>query len=273
MLAGPFFRTPDLGRYEPGYEEKRLILELSTWLEITDWLKRSRTILIPIGSMEQHGPNGYIGTDAICPSVIARAAESASPDSILVGPTFSVGCAQHHLGFPGTISLRPSTMVAAMVDWTQSLRCHGFRRFYWYNGHGGNIATINAAFSEIHAIRSFQTDGDSLPGLDMKLVNWWDFARVAELCEQLYPQGHGSHATASEVSVTYAAYPDYQKTDVAMSPKIAPTGNFGDAYQYREKFPDGRIGSDPSLSNAEDGRQIIEVAAAELQSDYRSFAR
>ena len=251
-----------------------MILELSSWPEVGAWLERSHTIVIPIGSMEQHGPNGYVGTDAICPSVIAREAESGSPDSILVGPTFGVGCAQHHLGFPGTITLRPSTMIAAILDWTQSLAHHGFRRFYWFNGHGGNIATVNAAFSEIHAKRSFRTNGDGLPGLDMKLVNWWDFPKVVELCERLYPTGHGTHATASEVSVTYAAYPDHQKTGVAMSPKIAPTtGDIGDAWQYREAFADGRIGSDPSQSNADDGRQLIEVAAAELRADLMTFAR
>ncbi len=249
-----------------------MILELSTWQDIEAWLERSSTILIPIGSMEQHGPNGFIGTDAICPSVIAREAESSSSESMLVGPTFSVGCAQHHLGFPGTITLRPSTMIAAMVDWTESLVRHGFRRFYWFNGHGGNIATIDAAFSEIHAKRSFRSDGDKLPGLELKLVNWWDLPKVAGLCTQLYPVGHGSHATASEVSVTYAAYPDYRKTDVAMSPKVAPSGDFGDAWQYRERFADGRIGSDPSLSNAEDGRQLIELAAAQLRSDLAKFA-
>ena len=52
--------------------------------------------------------------------------------------------------FAGTITLRPSTMIAAMLDWTQILARHGFERIYWLNGHGGNIATITAAFSEIY---------------------------------------------------------------------------------------------------------------------------
>ena len=249
-----------------------MLLERSTWPEIEARLERSRAIVIPIGSMEQHGPNGFIGTDAICPEVIARQAEADAPDDILVGPTFNVGCAQHHLAFPGTITLRPSTMIAAMLDWTNSLTRHGFEKFYWFNGHGGNVATIEAAFAEIHAQRSFDAAGaDNRQGLKLKRVNWWEFQPVMALCQKLYPKGHGLHATASEVSVTWAAYPDEARTEVDMSPKIAPLGRFGDAEQYRAAFPDGRIGSDPSQSNAEDGAKIIEIAAAELLKDLSRF--
>ena len=249
-------------------------LAVSTWPDIEQWLdKKHKAIVIPIGSMEQHGPNGFIGTDALCPEIISHHAEKDDPENMLVGPTFNVGCAQHHLGFPGTITLRPSTMVAAILDWANSLARHGFERIYWFNGHGGNIATIQAAFAEIHAQRSFDPRGaDNSPGMDLKLVNWWDFKAVEALCNQLYPTGHGMHATASEVSVTYYGYPDYARPDVEMSPKIAPMGLIGDAIQYRANFPDGRIGSDPSQSNAEDGKRLVETSATALIADFAKFA-
>ena len=123
-------------------------LHQSTWQEIDAYLVGSKGIVIPIGSTEQHGPNGLLGTDAICPEVIAKRAGDEA--GFLVGPTFNVGQAQHHMAFAGTITLRPSTMIAAMVDWTASLARHGFEKIYWFNGHGGNIATINAAFAEIY---------------------------------------------------------------------------------------------------------------------------
>ena len=63
--------------------------------------------------------------------------------------------AQHHLDFPGTISLRPSTFMAAIGDWTRSLAHHGFTRIFFLNGHGGNVASIEAAFSEIYAEASY----------------------------------------------------------------------------------------------------------------------
>src|SRR5215475_15634163 len=152
-------------------------LHLSTWPEVEAYLAKSKAILIPIGSTEQHGPNGLLGTDALCPEIIGRRAGDEA--GILVGPTFNVGQAQHHMAFSGTITLRPSTMIAAMMDWAQSLTRHGFERLYWFNGHGGNINTINAAFSEIYHGVSFGDDrGSNRAPLRLMLRNWWELSGV-----------------------------------------------------------------------------------------------
>ena len=60
-------------------------LPVSTWPDIEAWLNKSKTIVIPIVSFEQHWPNGFIGTDALCPEIIANHAESLAPDDILSG--------------------------------------------------------------------------------------------------------------------------------------------------------------------------------------------
>lgn len=247
-----------------------MLLALSTWCDVEAYLERSKAIILPIGSMEQHGPSGLIGTDAICPEVIAKEAAAENPD-VLVGPTFNVGCAQHHLAFPGSMTLRPSTMIAAITDWTHSLRRHGFERFYWFNGHGGNVATIAAAFAEIHAERSLAGPDTPLAQLSLRQCNWWELPSVMETCRRLHPRNEGAHATPSEVAVTYAAYPD-QVRDVVLEPKVAPMGSFGDAEDYRATFPDGRIGSDPSQATVDNGREIIQSAAQALLADFRSFA-
>ncbi|MBJ7483605.1 creatininase family protein [Brevundimonas sp.] len=248
-----------------------MLIHLSSWPEIAARLNAgaplSKTVIVPIGSNEQHGPTGLLGTDWLCPEIIAHAAEAGN-DSLTVAPTFNIGMAQHHLAFAGTISYRPSTFMAAISDWVASLSRHGFERIYFLNGHGGNVATIEATFSEIYAAHSFR--GDDAPFI-LKLRNWWDLPGVNGLCNSIFPTGHGMHATPSEIAVTQAAYPDRIKT-AAYSPQIAPNGPIRSALDYRARFPDGRIGSDPGQASPEKGQRIIDAAVPALIRDVTGFA-
>ena len=246
-------------------------LQLSTWPEVEAYLKGSTGIIIPIGSAEQHGPNGFIGTDALCPEVIA--AGIGDQTGAMVAPTISVGMAQHHLAFSGSITLRPSTLMAVIQDTINSLARHGYDRFYFLNGHGGNIATVSAAFSEIYAESSLGTAGHNRPGVRCKLRNWWDSAQVKRLSSKHFAGSEGGHATPSEVSLTYYAYPDdaARVKDTPMRPQVAPYGPIYDADDHRRRFPDGRIGSDPSLATIEIGEELYKAAVADAASDYRSF--
>ena len=246
-------------------------LQLSTWPEVAAYLKGSTGIIIPIGSAEQHGPNGFIGTDALCPEVIA-AGVGDQADAI-VAPTISVGMAQHHLAFSGSITLRPSTLMAVIQDTINSLARHGFDRFYFLNGHGGNIATVTAAFAEIYAESSLGTAGHNRPSVRCKLRNWWDSAGVKRISSHHFAGVEGGHATPSEVSLTYYAYPQdaARVKDTPMTPRVAPYGPIYDADDYRRRFPDGRIGSDPSLATVEIGAELFKAAVTDAASDYRSF--
>lgn len=240
-----------------------------TWPEVERYLDTNTGIIIPTGSTEQHGPMGLIGTDHICPEAIA--AEVAKHDSVVIGPSINVGMAQHHLAFPGTISLRPSTLVAVVRDIVTSLARHGFRHIYFLNGHGGNIPTVQAAFSEIYADYTFagaSGRGDGPPRC--KLANWFTLPEVTALARELYGDAEGHHATPSEVAVTQYAFPDHIKSARLEASRLHdefPT----DADDFRRAYPDGRMGSDSSLATPEHGRRFVEVAAAAVRRDFARF--
>ncbi|HED14207.1 MAG TPA: creatininase family protein [Gammaproteobacteria bacterium] len=244
-------------------------LQLSTWQEVDAYLSRSKGIIIPIGSTEQHGPNGLIGTDAICPEFIAKGV--AEKIDVLVAPTINVGIAQHHLGFAGSMALRPSTLIAVITDMVASLAHHGFERCYFLNGHGGNIATITAAFAEIYTNSSLHSPEEDFP-LRCKLSNWYMGLAVQQVSKELFADAEGSHATPSEVSLTYFAHPDAIKK-VAMSPQRAPTGPVYTALDFRQRFPDGRIGSEPALASTDSGEKLFHAAVRDITADYQAFLR
>ena len=248
-------------------------LQLCTWPEVEGYLKKSTGIIMPIGSTEQHGPTGFIGTDALCPELIAE--RIAEDNGAMIAPTISVGMAQHHLGFSGSMALKPTTLIAVIVDYVTSLARHGFDRFFFINGHGGNTPTMQAAFSEIYAERSFHADGGGLPQVRCDFANWWKIDSVVKIADELFGEGEGFHATPSEVALTYFGYPEdaervHQET---LEPRLAPTGPVYDAEDYRKRFPDGRIGSDPTLATTDIGKRLLDAAARELSGDYEAFLK
>jgi creatinine amidohydrolase len=241
-------------------------LALATWQEVEDYLRTSRGIIIPIGSTEQHGPNGLIGTDHLDAEFVARGVGDAI--GALIAPTLTIGMSQHHLSFAGSITLRPTTLIALVGDVVRSLARHGFERFLFINGHGGNVATVTAAFDEIYATTSIAGPGERLR---CRMVFWSGGKRCSALADELYGDANGNHATAAEVSLSQYYQPAAIK-QAQMSPKIAPKSTgFYDSDDYRRRFPDGRIGSDPSLSSPEDGKRLYEAAVADMVETYQAF--
>lgn len=242
-------------------------LQLSTWLEVEEYLQSSTGIIIPIGSTEQHGPTGLIGTDAICAEAIAKGVGEEM--KAIVGPTINVGMALHHLGFPGSLSLRPSTLIQVVLDYVTSLAKAGFTRFYFINGHGGNIATLKAAFSEIYYHLELLKI-ENAEQVRCQVANWFTLRSVYQLAKELYGDQEGSHATPSEVALTQFVYPAAIKT-APLSKDVAGGHAIYGATQFRQQYPDGRMGSNPALATPEHGQRFYQVAVQELSESYKSF--
>ena len=243
-------------------------LQLQTWTEVERYLETSTTAIMPIGSTEQHGPNGLTGTDAVTAEEIAYAVGEAT--NLMVVPTISVGMAQHHMAFTGSMTLRPSTMISVIGDYVNSLAHHGFDRFYFINGHGGNSATIEAAFQEIYTDHTMTNTGNE-PSVRCQLRNWWTGPGMRPLIKALFGDKDGMHATISEVAVTQYLFPDNIK-DVEMGPANGWSGRWTDAADYRAKFPDGRIASQPDLATPAAGKQVFDMAVKDIIEEFAEFA-
>ena len=244
-----------------------MLLHLSTWSEVEAYLNQSQSIILPIGSTEQHGPTGLIGTDAICAEAISKGAGETV--QALVGPTINVGMALHHTDFPGTISLRPTTMIQVIRDYIVCLTKSGFTKFFFINGHGGNISTLKAAFSETYAhLADFNiANADQVK---CKIGNWFMCSSVYKLAKELYGHQEGCHATPSEVALTQYIYPEAIK-QATLSENVASGYSIYSATDFRRRYPDGRMGSNPALATPEHGKQFYSLAVKELSNSYLEF--
>lgn len=240
-------------------------MDLMTWPELDQRLAHNKSIVLPMGSIEQHGPTGLIGTDALVAEAVVRRAETLA--DILSGPTFNVGYAPHHMGFSGTITLRAETFAAVLTDWISSLSQHGFSHIYVLNGHGGNITPVMRVFETLARDDTFN------PKPKLCLRNWWMFETVAAKRDALYGKAEGKHATASEVAVTQYLFEQARRAARVLEPRIAPDGPIRTAQDYRARFPDGRIASDPSLACPEHGNELLDLAAQALVEDFAAFSR
>lgn len=117
-------------------QKVRNYLPHMTWPEVESLLERTDMVIIPVGSLEQHGYQLPIGTDSL--NGIERAKLIAQRTDVLVAPILLAGNSPYHMGFPGTITLSLETLQKVYVEAAESLLRHGFKRFLILNSHGGN---------------------------------------------------------------------------------------------------------------------------------------
>jgi creatinine amidohydrolase len=118
-----------------------------TWPEVSDYLRGSDMVLVPVGSTEQHGPHLPLGSDTIDAQAVGL--RISQKTGVLVAPVLSVGISDYHK-LPGTISVTPETFEAVLFDAAQGLVRQGFRRILFYNGHGGNTPSLAHVVNRIN---------------------------------------------------------------------------------------------------------------------------
>jgi creatinine amidohydrolase len=120
-----------------------------SWDEVRDLLRETDTVLIPVGSMEQHGPHLPLGTDTFIATEMAR--RISEKIGIAFTPGIPYGYSIEHLSFPGSVTLTQEGLMSVVKDVCESMIYHGFKKIVLVNGHGGNVGILETLIQSLKA--------------------------------------------------------------------------------------------------------------------------
>lgn len=219
--------------------------------------KEYTTVVFAVGSNEQHGPCLPVSTDTVLGDTLALSVAERLGDA-LKAPTVNVGCSEHHMRFPGTITLSRETLQRVVKEYVNSLLKHGFKRIVVLPSHGGNFEPLGEIGEEVQR---------SHPGV--KVIVYSDLQGfvgvLMKTSERLgvSPEASGAHAGESEVSMMMWAKGDMVRKEHIPDAK-GFMGEFDEETAQRifehgigALSPIGVLG-DPSGASGEHGRVYIE---------------
>jgi creatinine amidohydrolase len=235
-----------------------------------------RVVVLPLGSLEQHGRHLPLLTDTLIAAEIARRAEQALGDDALFLPTLWVGASDHHLAFPGTISLSNDVYVSALIDMLESLIGAGFRRIFLLNAHGGNITPGRMAIYDVH-LRHREEEG-----LWIAFSSWWVIAADRLAAIPNLEQAALSHACEHETSMILSLRPELVRLGEAAGaaipfdsafycPDFSRPSRVDVPRAFDELSITGAFGT-PQLATSEKGEALLAAAAGEVIAFIREFA-
>ncbi len=204
-------------------EGKPLVLQEMTWTDVRDYLKTSDMVIIPLGSTEQHGPHMPLGTDYY--EAMGMSKLISARTGVVVAPVLLAGYSEYHSGFPGTLSLKPETMEQVLFETAEMLMKYGFRRFMFFNYHGGNNIVQQKIIHRInHKTESIATSiGHGSP-----------IQESGEEEEEFFDW----HAGVNETSIMLYLKPELVKMERAEKPDIRFTPQMQDLMKLAKKNPD-----------------------------------
>lgn len=223
--------------------------------------------VLPIGSLEQHGPHLPVITDTASASAAAiRGARLVADEMpVLVLPGLWTGMSEHHLPFGGTISLNFTELRGVLSGIVRSLRAIGFARLLVVNGHGGNVDPLAVAARELaHDY-----------GLPVVACTPWYLtkAQIPEIAETAETP---AHACEGETSVMLAITPDLVRTDrlddaVQQRPDPVPSfDGLSRFWSFSERAPVTGVRGDPRSATAAKGERFLDLQAEALAAAMRN---
>ncbi len=239
---------------------KAYILEEMIHPEVKELLPRVEIAVVPVGSCEQHGPNTTYNTDTARAYAFSKQLGERFGEKLLICPPVTYGISTHHMGFAGTITLRPETYIELLKDIAVALHKHGVKRILFINGHGGNTSSLNVVINSLKY--SYGIDA-YYSGMGFGV---FDDAVNPELG---WSEKRG-HASESETSQCLAICPECVRKDNLQKGEVVenfvirgknnPFRYGGIAFQWeRDASRNGALG-DARKSSKEEGERLNNVA-------------
>ena len=192
-------------------DDRELHLERMRWPEVEEALRAgTTTVVVPVGAVEQHGPHLPLCVDAERGTRLGEEVARRLGDA-LVAPTIRIGCSEHHMAFPGTLSVSPETLEAVCRDYCTSLARHGFKKICLLPSHGGNFEPLAEMLARL----------DEAVGGACVVVAYTDLVGFVEIWQRAvgersaYRDRVGGHADVAESSEMLAIQPELVREDLA----------------------------------------------------------
>lgn len=244
-----------------------------TWPEIKQAVAEARVAVLPVGTIEQHGPHLPLLTDVITATEISRRTVESIPSEAVLLPSVYYAFNEHHMDFPGTIAVEGETFIRYITDIGKSLAHHGFRKILLVNGHGSNVPFLDIA------ARNITNHTESI----CAMVPWWNLVPkelLKQIRESAYPGGmaHGCeletslllHLRGDLVQMQHAE-PDFpvQRSEYFYWDLERPSPVFFQEFFSRYSRT-GTLG-DPTKASAEKGRLVTEACVERLAAVIRDL--
>ena len=227
--------------------------------ELRELANQDALVIMPIGSIEQHGPHLPVQVDALLAGEVCRRAaqQIAETQPAVVTPTVWSGLAEHHMSFGGTLTLDFDTFRAMIRCLCVSIQRHGFDRIALINGHGGNIAALSLITAELT--------------LELKATlacaTYWHVAET-EFGAILKSQQNVRHACEAETSMLLALRPDLvdQQVVKTFEPPTDGLDPEHGIYRWRpiKDWSESGVIGVPAAASADKGENLLNGAAIAL---------
>ena len=247
-------------------DRRAFLLEDAVWPELEGPLAVGRsTALIPLGSIEQHGPHLPLGSDRWIADALARGLAERRPESVAL-PALPFGCASEHMGFPGTLHVTPATLEALLTDLLASLAAHGFERAFVFSAHGGNVE----ALAGMRARLASRVPSLVL-GIEQDLAAVARMQRDAVASRGLEAESAGPHAGEFETSLVAALRPgSVRRSALAEGRRTSPDEAQALFFpSLRARAENGVLG-DPRQASAGRAGAYLEAWVDLLETAYRN---